>query len=156
WDECRGRQPATDGVDRTHRGSLGIQLRVLTREVARVWRRGIHGVVLDLAPKYVERRVAPQIELVHLARRPAVPERRQRRIYVVEKGVVAGDVGIVGGIGRRQYAIEHRIRDLRQLRPVPIGNGEIGIAAQLADRALEPAEITAVPDEEPPIAVWAI
>src|SRR5687768_18266312 len=69
----------------------------------------------------------------------------------------------IGGIGGREHILEHdsghpwakRIFRVGIFGPIPVGKRKTGIAAELAANLLEPADIAAMPDHEPPVAVRA-
>src|SRR5262245_47970362 len=51
---------------------------------------------------------------------------------------------------------EHGSRNARRFGPVPIWQSELRIAAEIAQRHLQPPEISAVPDKKPPVPVRAV
>ena len=146
---------------------LGVELRVVAGEIARPVGRGealvagneLPGLGIeagDIVPQQLEAGIAAAVLLLALLGVQLVPVALHRRLDVGGEGVEVLGVGRVRRVGRRQHAVEHLGGDLRQLRPIPVGKGEVGIAAQRADRLLDEAHIASVPDIEPPVAVRAV
>ena len=78
------------------------------------------------------------------------------RHHVPEPRLEVVEPADVGGMARREHVVEHDIGNPRLLGPIPIGQREVGISAQLAADLLEPADVAAVPNQEPPVAVRTV
>ena len=61
-----------------------------------------------------------------------------------------------GGVVGIEHVAEHGGRHARRLGPIPVGQRELRIAAELADGRLQPADIGAVPGQKPPVLVRAV
>ncbi|EEF25765.1 conserved hypothetical protein, partial [Ricinus communis] len=154
-DEVARRQGVVEHPGRYSAVGYVVEPRPLRGRAARVGRREEHRPALGPNVEQQvgrETQAADQQLLILVVAKPG-PELLQHRAEGVVEGVQALDVGGIVGI---QHALEHLGRHLRIGRPVPVREGEAGVAAELAHDLLEPADIAAVPDHEPPVAVRAV
>src|SRR5262245_35073881 len=84
-------------------------------------------------------------------------ERRKKRgdgrVELRLERIEGRDEGAVVGI---EHVVEHGGRYAGRLGPIPVGQRELGVAAELADGGLQPADIGAVPGQKPPVLVRAV
>lgn len=156
-------QGGMDHVERDRAGGNGVERRLLAAQAARVRLVEEHaagGVGLGVeqhvgveADVTLQQLAVARARIEHAAGDSPVVGIRERRAQAIVEILGACEVGAVV---RVEYAVEHAGRDTRLGGPVPVGQGEGWIAAQLTADLLEPAEVAAVPGQEPPVAMRAV
>jgi len=111
------------------------------------------GAIINVEPEVSGKPNPPSEQLFNLFVGKSTPilshHRLKFRLELIERGDKGGIVWI-------EHVVEHHRGNALLSRPVPIGKREVGVATLLPANLLKPAEVPAMPDEEPPIAVGTV
>src|SRR5262249_39381896 len=151
--KCRRPKRAADHVDCDRYLSIGVQIGVSRCQPPRA--RLIEEYLRQNPPKLGWRREWER------------PKGQLRVLRLGEGRVHGGDCGLAlrpeliecgyeTAIVWIEHIVEHCRRNARGLGPIPVRKCELGVAAEIAQRDLQPPEISAMPDQKPPISMRTI
>src|SRR5687768_13366114 len=127
-------------------------------------------IIQDIEPKIIGRSdpASEELAILRLVVKLTVlinsfPVARLRN-NLAESGLKFSGVPNIGRMSRCEHILEHEVGNTRLKRifgvrifgPIPVRKRKTGVAAEFPANLLKPSYIAAMPNQKPPIAVWAV